>query len=136
MYLSLLNNYQKSLFLSLALYLANTDSDYSKEEHEVIQSYCDEMNITENSFIPFTNITEIISKIDESSNTQEKKIVIFEAIGLAMIDNDYSDNEKKLIQLINTYFGFDETFIIKCEELVNRYLIFQKEINNHILNNE
>ena len=136
MYLSLLNNYQKSLFLSLALYLANTDSDYSKEEHEVIQSYCNEMNITENSFIPFTNITEIISKIDESSNTQEKKIVIFEAIGLAMIDNDYSDNEKKLIQLINTYFGFDETFIIKCEELVNRYLIFQKEINNHILNNE
>lgn len=136
MYLSLLNNYQKSLFLSLALYLANTDSDYSKEEHEVIQSYCNEMNITENSFIPFTNITEIISKIDESSNTQEKKIVIFEAIGLAMIDNDYSDNEKKLIQLINTYFGFDKTFIIKCEELVNRYLIFQKEINNHILNNE
>ena len=136
MYLSLLNNYQKSLFLSLTLYLANTDSDYSKEEHEVIQSYCNEMNITENSFIPFTNITEIISKIDESSNTQEKKIVIFEAIGLAMIDNDYSDNEKKLIQLINTYFGFDKTFIIKCEELVNRYLIFQKEINNHILNNE
>ena len=65
MYLSLLNDNQKSLFLSIALYLAKVDNDYSEEERRIIQSYCVEMNITEENYVHSNNIMEIISSIDE-----------------------------------------------------------------------
>lgn len=60
MYLSLLNDNQKSLFLSIALYLAKVDNDYSEEERRIIQSYCVEMNITEENYVHSNNIMEII----------------------------------------------------------------------------
>ena len=95
MYLSLLNDNQKSLFLSIALYLAKVDNDYSEEERRIIQSYCVEMNITEENYVHSNNIMEIISSIDECSDNRAKRIIVLEAVGLAIIDGDYSENEKR-----------------------------------------
>lgn len=133
MYLGLLNNEQKSLFLSIAIYLARSDNDFSKEEKEIIQSYCDEMNISDKSYVPYENITEIIAKIDEISTLKEKKIIVFEAIGLAMVDQEYSDDEKNIIMLMNTYFGLNNSFIEQCEVLLSQYIEFQTQFNQLVL---
>lgn len=133
MYLSLLNDNQKSLFLSIALYLAKVDNDYSEEERRIIQSYCVEMNITEENFVHSNNIMEIISSIDECSDNRAKRIIVLEAVGLAIIDGDYSENEKKVIKLMNTYFGLDDCFLDQCENLISQFVEFQKQFNQLIL---
>lgn len=45
MYLSYLNEKQKYLFLEFAYCLAVSDGDYSIEEENLMNAYCDEMSI-------------------------------------------------------------------------------------------
>lgn len=133
MYLAMLNEDQKSMFLSLALYLAKIDNDYSVQEQEIIQSYCDEMNIKTNQFVEFKSVNQLISMLDESCDMITKRIIVFEAIGLALIDQDYSDEEKKIIHLMSSYFGIEQGYLEECEQLIREYVVFQTKFNSLVL---
>lgn len=126
----MLDENQKSMFLSLALYLAKIDNDYSLQEQEIIQSYCDEMNIKINQSAEYESVIQLISMIDEACDMTTKRIIVFEAIGLALIDRDYSDEEKKIIYLMSSYFGIEDGYLEECELLLREYVVFQNKFNN------
>ena len=46
MYLEVLNDKEKELFLSLAYNLSAVDKDFSPEERTIVSSYCHEMGIS------------------------------------------------------------------------------------------
>ena len=93
MYLGLLKESQKEMFLELAINLAKSDGDYSEEENAIITSYCQEMQISFEREKKNRSIDELVSEFALLCTAQEKKIIAFEIIGLAMCDNVYHEKE-------------------------------------------
>lgn len=131
MYLSELTEKEKKMFLGLAYAVSCADSDVSNKEKDTIEQYCEEMNIEKPSF--FENTADIIEKISATSNLQSKKIIVFELVGLAIIDSNYNKVEKDLIEKIATNFGLENDFVKNCYDIINEYLIFQDKVNNFVL---
>lgn len=94
MYLNMLNQNQKQLFLNLAYRIADSDNDFSEKEQEIIKSYCIEMQIEDKHETDNKDINYIIEKINNSCDFKAKKIFVFEAIGLALVDSVYNSEEK------------------------------------------
>ena len=132
MYLALLDEKEKELFLGLAYDLASADGDYSDEEKAVINGYCQEMQIPFESKM-IKPVDDIIAEINSRSDERVKKIFILELIGLAMSDDIYGDNEKALIRKMEKEFNADKDFAEKCENILNEYIAFQGRINQLIL---
>lgn len=133
MYLSYLNEKQKYLFLEFAYCLAVSDGDYSIEEENLMNAYCDEMSI----IFDLNKITDkspkkIIEKINFECNQQEKKIFIFEALGLVLSDLNYTESEKQIIDIALNKFGLKENFKNDCENIIREYMNLQNRINNLI----
>lgn len=132
MFLRLLNNDQKKLFLDLALTIAQADEDFSESELNTIKEYCDEMNIKLDKTTPDFPLNQLIDNISNSTNETEKKIIVFETLGLAMVDGIFDEREKKIIEMMSLYFSLDNNFMSQCEEIINEYIKFQNKINSII----
>ena len=76
MYLTLLNQEEKMLFLELAYEIACADGIYSKEEKLIMDSYCKEMQIELKKEFIKMSMDEILEKIAEVSDDRSKKIII------------------------------------------------------------
>lgn len=133
MYLNLLNENEKKQFVNLAYNLASADGDYSEAEKILVQSYCQEMNIVfdENSNIEDTE--NILLSFQNHSNEQIKRIVIFELVGLVMVDGKYDETEKAIINKIENKFGIERGYSDKCEKVITEYISFQEKINELVI---
>lgn len=133
MYLSNLTEKQKYLFLEFAYCLAVSDGDYSIEEENLINAYCNEMLVTFDSTKIIDKLPEkIIEKINLDCNEQEKKIFIFEALGLVLSDLDYTESEKQIINSALMKFGLKDEFRNECENIIKEYMNLQNRLNNLI----
>ena len=133
MYLAMLSGEEKELFLGLAYALASSDGNYSDEEKAMMNGYCQEMQIT---FVKEEMVkpTEyLLKRFNEISNHKTKKIIVFEAIGLAMADGSYDDSERELIARIEENFQLETGFAEKCESILSEYILFQAKINQLII---
>lgn len=133
MYLALLNKEQKELFLGLAFHLASSDGNYSDEEKVVIEGYCREMQMTFDCEKVVKSIDDIISELNHLCEIKEKKIIVFESIGLAMADNNYDASERKIIEGMAEFFKLESNFIKSCETILAEYISFQGKINQLII---
>lgn len=133
MYLSILSNEEKKLFLGLAFGLASSDGDYSAKEQATIQSYCHEMQAEFDKKTMVKPIDDIIQVLSQNSNQKTKKIIVFEAIGLAMADDKFDDNERAIVSKMEKSFGIDEKYGVECEKVINEYLSLQNRINNLVI---
>lgn len=133
MYLGILNKEQKQLFLEFAYHLASIDGEYSDSEKQIMESYCHEMKESFNTDDVQKSIEEVINKIQVECGEREKKIVIFEAIGLAMSDGNYDETEKEFIYSTMLKFGLEESFNRECENVLNEYIEFQNKLNNLVI---
>lgn len=134
MYLSLLNKEQKEIFLGLAYNLSNIDGDYSSSEQQMIESYCGEMNIEYSDSIAKVELNIIMENINKIFDNKSIKIVLFELIGLAMVDNNYDETEHAFLNSIQNLFSVDSEFMSKAENYIKKYLDLQLNINTLILN--
>lgn len=133
MFLSFLSTNQKKLFISLAYNLAVSDGDLSENERTAIKSYSMEMGMEFEFEDVNTDIEYVVSELNKLSGIREKKIVIFELIGLAMSDCNYDDGERKIVRKILKIFGLDIEFGVFCEKKLAEYLNLQEELNSKIL---
>lgn len=133
MYLALLGKEEKELFLGLAYNMAASDGYYSDVEKETIAEYCKEMQIDFNENTMIKPIEKLLNRFNEISDGKIKKIIVFELIGLAMVDNNYNVEEKKLMKKIEEAFGIEQGFDEKCELIISEYISFQQKINQLIL---
>lgn len=133
MYLSLLGKEEKDSFLRLAYEVALIDGDYGVEEQQMIDVYCNEMQISSSSLDKEVSISTIIDFIAKESDIKNKKIMIFEIIGLAMSDSNYDNKEKEFIYELINKFTLEEDFGVKCEDIISEYISFQNKINSIIM---
>lgn len=133
MYLSLLKEEQKGVFLELAYEMAFLDNDFSEQEKFMIESYCNEMRMEVPPVIRARSMAELIETIKEEWEEREKKIVLFEIIGLAMIDSNYDEEERKSIVSMTEIFGLTDEFRDECEILLKEYVEMQSRMNTLIL---
>lgn len=134
MYLALLNKEQKEIFLGLAYNLSNIDGDYSSSEQQMIESYCGEMNIKYSDSIAKVELNTIMENINKIFDNKSIKIVLFELIGLAMVDNNFDETEHAFLNSIQNLFSVDSEFMSKAENYIKNYLDLQLNINTLILN--
>lgn len=133
MYLSVLSNEEKDIFLSVAYAVASADGNYSDMEKAIIAEYCREMQM-EYKEITLSKFDEtLLERINEISSEIVKKIIIFEIIGLTMIDKNYDDKEKELVKKILDIFEIDIRYSEKCEEVIREYISLQLKINQLVM---
>ena len=132
MYLALLKQNEKENFLKLAVALSSADGNFGEEEHFMISQYCDEMGI--DNQIP-TDIEKdlVINDIANDSSKQNKKIIIFELLGLAMSDKNFAEAEETLIISLAEKLDLNADYVSSCKEMITKYLELQTQINNYII---
>ena len=133
MYLALLNESEKTVFLGIAYNMATVDGDYSDSEKAMINGYCQELQCQFDEKTMVKPIESLIQTIKIDSSEKAKKIIIFELIGLAMADGNYGSDERKLISQMLTEYNIDSDFANKCECILNEYIGFQGRINGLVL---
>ena len=133
MYLSLLNTEQKKLFLSLAYNLAASDGDFSENERQAIKSYSVEMDMELKMEDVDRDLSRVIQNINQICESREKKIIVFEIIGLAMADYNFDDGERATVKKAISIFGLDSDFGDYCENKLTEYFNLQNDLNTRIL---
>ena len=124
MYLALLNEEKKKLFLDLSYCIASADGVYSDDEKLMISSYQQEMNNFYDPARSKKNVKDVIAALAKNCSKQEMKIIVFEAIGLAVVDGIYDDSEQAIIHLLTEVFQMDASFPDECEKIINEYKPF------------
>lgn len=133
MYLAKLSKEEKELFLGIAYNLVYIDGVYSTEEQEMMDEYCHEMQIEFKQETMTKPIEELIDVIKNKCDIKVKKIVVFEAVGLAMVDGNYDDDERTFILNMQKEFGIDKEFEKQCETILQEYIKFQERINELVI---
>ena len=137
MYLMNLSEKVKPTFLELAYLVAVSDNNFGDEEKIVMEAYKNELQI-EYDFQTIDgsiNLDAVVRTLCTDANETEKKIIVFEIIGLAMTDNQYDDEEKKIIMRINEAFQLDDAYPAYCEALINKYVELQSQIDALVIEN-
>lgn len=122
------------MFVSLACDLASSDGYFSDEEKLVIDSYSAELGMEIDYSAINEDIYQVISELNTVCELREKKIIIFELIGLAMADSNYDGCERKIVREAMIEFGINVEFGDFCERKIDEYLSLQGELTNRILN--
>ena len=134
MYLALLKEEEKNLFLELACSLSASDGDFETEETEMIVTYCKEMGVTYDNTPGKRNAETIINQINKISDSKSKKIIVFELVGLALCDDKYDIHEKNMIYDLAEKIAVGKSVVEEFEHIIADYIKLQSQMNNLILN--
>ena len=133
MYLNILNNRKKELFIELAINVATADGIFSDEERNVIGAYCKEMEISYYFEGKVESVEKILIELNSISSSKEKRIIAFEVIGLCFADGAYQKEEKSIVSLMESIFEIQSSYVKECENIVSEYMKLQKAINELVL---
>ena len=107
MFLNRLSIEQKELFLDLCIHASKSNNDFSAEEKETINQYCEEMHINIR-YDEENDLNEIADKLAEISSEQDLRMILLETAGLLLSDNKYDDEEKKFFDTLAEKLGLDK----------------------------
>lgn len=91
------------------------------------------MQIDFDEKIANTSTEKVIDEIAMYCNEKSKKIMIFEAVRLAMCDNNSDDLERKCIYKAMEKLGIEKSFSEKCESTIGEYIKFQNKLNDLVI---
>lgn len=126
MFLHLLNNEQRELFLDLAIKATEANGVVEIEEKNMLKAFSIEMQI------PFRYTTkkttdEILSRLSDITTEKEKKILSFELIGILLADGIYDEEEKTFMIQISERANISMDVIEKMINVLDEYRnIFEK----------
>ena len=133
MYLNLLKDNEKELFLEMAYYLAAADGNYSDSEKLMMKEYCKEMQVEILHGTIKRTVEEILDEINNKSDEKTKRIFIFELVGLTLVDGCYDESEKEFISKMANKFSVNGQLTGKIENTLREYIMLQDEMNKLIL---
>ena len=129
MYLSLLNEEQKKLFLKASILLSNADGNFSKVERIMLTHFCMEMNIQEPENLTVNeSIEDIVMRMREIGCSRDNKIIIFELAGVVMADYVYDEKEKVMMEKIADGLDVDKEFADESLEIITDMAAMYKRI--------
>lgn len=123
MFLANLPEEQKKAFLSLAQAMISADGVLNEDETEMMEQYRKEMALPagETEAQP----VESVMAAFKGASAGVKKQIVFELLALAYVDNDYAEQEKRMLEKVVREFDLDGKFLDKCKpcvvELVDLY---------------
>lgn len=117
MFLANLAENQKPAFLDLARTLIAADGVLSDAEISMMEQYKLEMALTTDPEESHGQVEQAIDAFEPMS-AAVKKEVVFELVALAFADNDYADEENRLLSEITASWGLDAAFLSECRVYV------------------
>ena len=121
MFLNLLNDEEKSIFLKLAIAVIKADGRLEESEKQYIADYSREMGITEYSLDEKIKVTALAEKIGKDSTDTVKRIFLLELTACANADGDFADTEKSLINSLVKTFKLSDSSLQECLDLLAEY---------------
>jgi len=135
MFLEILKDDQKELFLQLAVIAAKENGYMDEAENAMLQKFANEMNIAFKSEAVLP-LDEIIDALAASCDKREKKIVLFEAAGIMNSDGEYDDAEYAFLKKIADKFEIPEEELQTMMGLVSDYVALFNEIIITVIDDE
>ncbi len=121
MFLKELNKKERENFLELANYVIKVDGEVSAVETNIFENYVAEMKLYKEEYkLKNKDIDEVIKEFNASTK-KKKKIVLIELFGIILCNNDYHEEEKKLVEKIQKEWNFRDYEINKCKRWVEDF---------------
>ncbi len=114
MFLNRLTLEEKKAFLQLAHHIANIDEDFSKEERNIIDKYCMEMQIDDENYDP--GVFDLAAVLEVFQEESHKKIALLEMMALVFSDGQLHQAEEKTLSEIVEHFGLNPNLAIVYKE--------------------
>ncbi len=108
MYLAMLNNEKKHLFLNLEIYLSRSDGDFSVEEKRIIDVHCIEMHIDNNNYEADMSLDDVFHRLKETLTHTECKIVFLELVATILADDVYHKKEERITRKLADLLGIND----------------------------
>lgn len=127
MFLNQLTAKEKEAFISLSMHVANANGVIEESERLMMLEYCKEMDIPHEDADNNMSVDEIVA-VFSKSDIKNKKIMMFEILGLVYSDGVYDQAEKNFIKGYAEKVGISQEVVNKQTELIVKYLDLLKQI--------
>lgn len=127
MFLSNLNSNQKNLFIQLAIKAAESNGIVPIEQKNMLKAFAMEMSISP-VYKTERDTEDIINELIANSNERELKIVLFEILGIIVVDSDLDDKEKMFVSHMVEKCNLSAELIDQMVKLLDDYTRVYKAI--------
>lgn len=128
MFLNLLQETNKELFLKVCVHASLANESFVEEEKEMIYAYCREMNIMEHIPHETEDFGQIVKSLATQTDDIEKKIIVLEILGLIKADGIYDEKEKCFMRTLVEEMKMQTDVLSKFNSLLEIYLVVCKEL--------
>ncbi|MDD6488437.1 MAG: hypothetical protein PUG48_01290 [Clostridia bacterium] len=133
MFLSYLKEENKERFLKLCVHAALSNGVFAKEEKEILETYCQEMNLP----VQVPDIEEplevLLKDISENTSETEKKIIVLETLGLIKSDGVYDEQERMFMKKFVNAIDINEELFSKINSLLDIYSVVFQELYKTVI---
>lgn len=135
MFLEMLKDEQKDLFLQLAVVAAKANGKFDETEQEMLIKFANEMNIEPKSESN-KSFDELVDELAKISSKKEKKIILFEAIGILNSDGEFDEKEAEYLANVAKKFDISKEDLEYMMSLVSYYIELFDEIVYTVVDEE
>ncbi|MCP4217893.1 MAG: hypothetical protein GY765_24840 [bacterium] len=129
MFLNRLTEEQKKAFLAIALKIVSADKHLDPKERQLVEAMRYEMGLWTETDLPKGYVEDLAKAFD---TRQAKVIVMLESIALAYSDEDFCEEEQKILRELAIIFDFDEELATSMEKWVLHYREMMKDAETMI----
>lgn len=134
MFLEMLNDEQKKLFLHLAALAANANNIVEDAEREMLIHFAKEMNI-ESIISSDKEVGEITDALRPITGNTERKVILFELVGIMFSDTQCDEVEIAFLNEVATKLCVSNNDINTMIDLVKEYIDLYNKIFNIVIKN-
>ena len=131
MFLNVLNNEEKNLFLDLAVYVSKANGLIEESEQSIIAQYCQEMCVDDYDMSNQHSMDEIKAVFSNSSENS-KRIAVFELLGLGYTDGSLDELENSIVKDFANGIGISEELFNKLNRDIKEYTTILGIIQEHL----
>lgn len=128
MFLYLLKEENKARFIELCRYASEADEIVEEKEIETINAYCREMGVTEKVPPVRRGLEVVLSELHNETDEREKRIILFEILGLMLADEQYTETEEQFVLKVIQTFGLDRQAVGNMCSLLEIYKVVYKQV--------
>lgn len=132
MFLQAIDMSDRNLFVKLANMLIRIDGVITENEKNIINAYKQEIQLEEVFYDVNETVESIVKKI--SDDKVVRNIIVFELLGIAYSDANYSVEEKDFITKICKQLGIDELQLNNIENAVVNCIVANQQATDIIMN--
>lgn len=132
MFLQAIDMSDRNLFVKLANMLIRIDGVITEDERNIINAYKQETQLEEIFYDVNETVESIVKKI--SDDKVVRNIIVFELLGIAYSDANYSVEEKDFIIKICKQLGIDELQLNNIENAVVNCIVANQQATDIIMN--